>query len=66
MVWGAWVVASALLADADVYRFQPTKALPWIPVAMIVPLAAALQLTRVPLASRILAQPDALWRLTMP
>jgi hypothetical protein len=55
-----------LLANADVYRFQPTKAAPWIAVAMIVPLVAALLSTRVPLVSRILDQPDALWRLTLP
>jgi hypothetical protein len=66
IVWGAWVLASALLANADVYRFQPTKAAPWIAVAMIVPLGAALLSTRIRVVSRILAQPDALWRLTMP
>jgi hypothetical protein len=66
IVWGAWVLASTLLANADVYRFQPTKVAPWIAVAMIVPLGAALLSTRVRLVSRILAQPDALWRLTMP
>lgn len=64
--WGAWAVASAVLADADVYRFQPRNAAPWIPVGIIVPLAAALLVTRVPVLSRILAQPDALWRFTMP
>jgi hypothetical protein len=66
IVWGAWVLASALLATADVYRFQPTNAAPWIAVAMIVPLAAALLSTRIPVVSRILDQPDALWRLTVP
>jgi len=66
IVWGAWVLASGLLANAEVYRFQPTKAAPWIAVAMIVPLVAVLLSTRVPLVSRILDQPDALWRLTLP
>jgi hypothetical protein len=66
IVWGAWVLASGLLANAEVFRFQPTKAAPWIAVAMIVPLVAALLSTRVPLVSRILDQPDALWRLTLP
>ncbi|MCW2559142.1 MAG: hypothetical protein JWP55_3106 [Mycobacterium sp.] len=66
IVWGAWVLASALLANADVYRFQPTKPAAWFAVAMIVPLGAALLSTRIPLVSRILAQPDALWRLTLP
>ncbi|MCU1701608.1 MAG: hypothetical protein JWR34_7671 [Mycobacterium sp.] len=66
MIWGAWVLASGLLANAEVFRFQPTKAAPWIAVAMIVPLVAVLLSTRVPLVSRILDQPDALWRLTLP
>lgn len=66
IVWGAWVIASALLANADVYRFQPTTAATWMGVAMIVALGAALLSTRLPLPSRILDQPDALWRLTMP
>ncbi|MDT5116886.1 MAG: hypothetical protein QOE30_2625, partial [Mycobacterium sp.] len=66
IVWGAWVLVSGLLANAEVYRFQPTKAAPWIAVAMIVPLLAVLLATRVSLVSRILDQPDALWRLTMP
>ncbi len=66
IVWGAWVIASALLANADVYRFQPTTAATWMAVAMIVALGAALLSTRLPLLSRILDQPDALWRLTMP
>jgi hypothetical protein len=66
IVWGAWVLASGLLANAEVFRFQPTKAAPWIAVAMIVPLLAVLLATRVSLVSRILDQPDALWRLTMP
>ena len=57
IVWGAWVLASGLLATAEVYRFQPTKAAPWIAVAMIVPLVAVLLSTRVPLVSRILDQP---------
>jgi hypothetical protein len=66
IVWGAWVLVSGLLANAEVFRFQPTKAAPWIAVAMIVPLVAVLLSTRVALVSRILDQPDALWRLTLP
>ena len=64
--WGAWVVSSALLADAEVYRFEPTKVAPWIAVGMMAPLAAALLFTRVPVLTRILSQPNTLWRLTMP
>src|ERR1700733_13976108 len=66
MLWGAGVLASVLLADADVYRFEPTKPVPWLPVGLIAALAVALLLTRIPVVSRILTQPDALWRLTVP
>jgi hypothetical protein len=65
-VWAAWVLTSALLADADVYRFAPAKAQPWLPAAMTVSIAAVLLASRIPAVSRILAQPDALWRLTVP
>jgi hypothetical protein len=66
IVWAAWVVASALLADAGVFGFAPTRAVPPIPFGVMAGLAVALLLTRVPTARRILAQPDALWRLTLP
>jgi hypothetical protein len=66
VLWGAWVLASVLLAKAEVYRFEPTTPVPWLPVGLIGSLAAALLLTRIPAVSRILAQPDALWRLTVP
>jgi hypothetical protein len=65
IVWAAWAVACVLLADADVYRWGPTK-VPWLPIALIASLAAALLFTRVPVVSRIVDQPDALWRFTMP
>src|ERR1700732_5508470 len=65
-VWATWVLASALLSHADVYRFAPSKAQPWLPVAMTVSIAAVLLATRIPVVSRILTQPDALWRLTLP
>ena len=64
--WGAWVLASVLLAGADVYRFEPTRPVPWLPVAMTGALAAALLVTRIPVVSRILAQLDGLWALTVP
>src|ERR1700758_3610848 len=66
IVWAAWVLTSALLAGADVYRFAPAKAQPWLPAAMTVCTAAVLLASRIPAVSRILAQPDALWRLTVP
>jgi hypothetical protein len=66
ILWGAWVLVSVLLADADVYRFEPTRPVPWLPVGLTGALAVALLLTRLPVVSRILNQPDALWRLTVP
>jgi hypothetical protein len=65
-LWGAWVLASVLLAKADLYRFEPTRPVPWLPIGLMGALAAALLLSRIPVVSRILAQPDALWRLTVP
>lgn len=64
--WATWVLASVALAGANVYRFAPSKAQPWLPVAMTASIAAVLLGTRIPVVSRILAQPDALWRLTVP
>jgi hypothetical protein len=64
--WASWVLASAALADANVYRFAPAKAQPWLPAAMTVSIAAVLLASRVPAVSRILGQPDTLWRLTVP
>jgi hypothetical protein len=66
ILWGAWVLVSVLLADADVYRFEPTRPVPWLPVGLTGALAVALLLTRLPVVSRTLNQPDALWRLTVP
>jgi hypothetical protein len=65
-LWGAWVLASVLLAKAEVYRFEPTRPVPWLPIGLMGALAAALLLSRIPVVSRILAQPDGLWRLTVP
>ena len=64
--WATWVFANVVLAHVDVYRFAPDKAQPWLPVAMVAALAAVLLATRVPVVSRILAEPHALWRLTVP
>jgi hypothetical protein len=66
ILWSAWVLASVFLAAADVYRFEPTRPVPWLPIGLIASLGTALLLTRFPVVSRILAQPDVLWRLTLP
>jgi hypothetical protein len=64
--WAAWVVASCLLADADIYRLESAINKPWIGVGVLVPLAVALLFARIPAVSRILARPDALYGLTVP
>jgi len=64
--WKDWVLVVAELARADVYRFEPTKPVPLLPFALMGALVAALLFTRVPAVSRVLAQPGALLRLTVP
>jgi hypothetical protein len=66
IVWAAWAMTSALLAHADVLRFAPERKLPGLVVAVITGLAVAFLITRVPPVARVLAQPDALWGLTLP
>jgi hypothetical protein len=66
ILWSAWVLVSLVLAGADVYRFEPTRPLPWLPVALMGALAVTLLLSRIPVVSGILARPDGLWRLTVP
>lgn len=65
-VWTAWVLTSVALAEAGVYRFAPTKAQPWLPVAMMAPIVAILVAGRIPAVSRVLGHSDTLWRLTIP
>ena len=66
IVWAAWAMTSASLADTDVLRFAPERKLPGLAVAVIAGLAVAFLITRVPPVARILARPDALWGLTLP
>jgi hypothetical protein len=63
---GAWLVASALLARAGLYRQDPAVATPWLPVALLGILAACLLATRIPVMSRILADPGMPARLALP
>src|ERR1700761_5186459 len=35
ILWGAWVLVSVWLADAEVYRFEPTRPVPLLPIALI-------------------------------
>ena len=63
---GGWVVVSGLLAGAGVYRQEPGEAVPWLPVAVSGTLISLLLATRIPLVTRVLADPGTLARLTLP
>ncbi len=66
VVLGGWLVVSGMLARDGVYRQDPGEAVPWLPVAFAGFLVALLLATRIPLVSRILADPGAPARLVLP
>src|SRR5215208_3750857 len=63
---GGWLVLSGLLAGAGVYSLDPGEGVPWFLVAFAATLIALLLATRVPLVSRILADPGTPARLALP
>ena len=65
-VLGGWIVVSALLALSGVYLQDPGEAVPWFLVAVVGTLIALLLATRIPLVSRILAEPGTPARLALP
>ena len=65
-VLGGWLVVSGLLARAGVYRQDPGEIVPWFPVVVAGTLIALLLATRIPLVSRILADPGTPARLALP
>jgi hypothetical protein len=65
-VLGGWVVVSGSLAGAGVYRQDPGDTVPWFLVAVAGSLVALLLATRIPLISRILADPGTPARLALP
>src|SRR5215203_978566 len=65
-VLGGWIVVSALLARSGVYLQDPGEAVPWFLVAVVGTLIALLLATRIPLVSRILAEPGTPARLALP
>jgi hypothetical protein len=65
-VLGGWLVVSGLLARAGVYSLDPGNAVPWFLVAVAGTLISLLLATRIPLVSRILADPGTPARLTLP
>jgi hypothetical protein len=65
-VLGGWLVVSGLLARAGVYRQDPGEVVPWLLVVVAGTLIALLLATRIPLVSRILAEPGTPARLALP
>ena len=66
-VLGGWLVVSGLLARAGVYRQDPGEAaVPWLLVVVAGILIALLLATRIPIVSRILADPGTPARLALP
>jgi hypothetical protein len=65
-VLGGWLVVSGLLARAGVYRQETGETVPWFLVAVAGTLITLLLATRIPLISRILADPGTPARLTLP
>jgi hypothetical protein len=61
-----WVLVTAALASAHVYRFESNATKPWLALGFAVPLVGLLLLTRLPIASRVLSDPRILSRLTRP
>jgi hypothetical protein len=65
-VLGGWLLASGLLARADVYHQASGQAAPWFGVAVAGNLLVLLAATRIPVVARILAAPGTAARLALP
>src|SRR5215217_3098900 len=63
---GGWLVVSGLLARAGVYRQDPGEVVPWLLVVFTATLTALLLATRIPIVSRIVADPGTPMRLALP
>jgi hypothetical protein len=61
-----WVLVTATLAGAHVYRFESDATKPWLAVGFAVPVVGLLLLSRLPTARRVLSDPQILARLTRP
>jgi hypothetical protein len=66
VVLGGWAVVSGLLAGAGVYSLEPGDSVPWFLVAVAGTLISLLLATRIPIVSRILADPGTPARLALP
>jgi hypothetical protein len=65
-VLGGWVVLSGLLAGVGVYSLDPGDSVPWFLVAVTGTLISLMLATRIPIVSRILADPGTPARLALP
>jgi hypothetical protein len=65
-VLGGWLLASGLLARADVYHQASGQAAPWFGVAVAGTLTGLLAATRIPVVARVLAAPGTAARLAVP
>jgi hypothetical protein len=63
---GGWLLASGLLAGADVYHQASGQAAPWFGAAFAGTLLVLLAATRIPVVARILDAPGTLARLILP
>lgn len=66
VVWLGWIAMSAALAQAGVFRQDPSGPNPWFAVALLGSMSLALLATRIPVMSRILAGPGTPSRLAVP
>jgi hypothetical protein len=65
-VLGGWLLVSGLLAGVGVYSLNPGDSVPWFLVAVAGALISLLLATRIPIVSRILADPGTPARLAVP
>src|SRR5215207_626491 len=63
---GDWLVVSGLLARAGVYSQDPGEVVPWLLVVFTATLTALLLATRIPIVTRIVADPGTPMRLALP
>ena len=61
-----WVLVTAALAGAHVYQFESDATKPWLAVGFAVPVVGLILLSRLPMARRVLSDPQILSRLTRP
>ncbi|HEX4247230.1 MAG TPA: hypothetical protein VH008_05135 [Pseudonocardia sp.] len=63
---GGWCIASAVIAGHGWYFTKLGEGPPWLPIAVVATLLAALAATRIPLVASALTAPGALERVALP